>query len=139
MQTTEGLGANGLWRRGRVVRLAAARDVTQLEERLRDAITQWVDRAGRGEHSPVEVERVAGGHYRLAEGQSVRDNGPGDGAHGRRHLLAPEADLPEAVYLPAVEFGAVGPVDRRVRWAVRMLAAFFLFQDRPTFFQNIPI
>ena len=40
---------------------------------------------------------------------------PGDGAYGRRHLLAPEADLPETADLTAGGPGAVGAVDRRVR------------------------
>ena len=39
----------------------------------------------------------------LAEGKSVRDIAPGDETHGRRHLLAPEADLPEITGLPAVD------------------------------------
>ena len=42
-------------------------------------------------------------------------HGHSHGSHGRRHLLAPEADLPETADLPAGGPGAVGTVDRRVR------------------------
>ena len=51
----------------------------------------------------------------VAGGKNVRDIATDDGTHGRRHLLAPEADLPETADLPAGGSGAVGAVDRRVR------------------------
>ena len=42
-------------------------------------------------------------------------HGRDDGAHGRSHLPAPEADLPEAVHLTAGRPGAAGVVARRTR------------------------
>ena len=49
----------------------------------------------------------------LAEGNSVRRHGRCDGAYESRHLLAPAADLPEALHLAAGGPGAVGAVARR--------------------------
>ena len=51
----------------------------------------------------------------LAEGNSVRRHGRCDGAYESRHLLAPAADLPEALHLAAGGPGAVGAVARRAR------------------------
>ena len=51
----------------------------------------------------------------LADGKSVRDMATATGSHGRRHLLAPEADLPETADFQAGGPGAAGAVDRRVR------------------------
>ena len=48
-------------------------------------------------------------------GQERARHGHGHGSHGKCHLLAPEADLPETANLPAGGPGAVGAVDRRVR------------------------
>ena len=82
----------------------------------------------------------------LADGKSVRAIGRGHVTHGRRHLLAPEADLPETADLPAGGSGAVGAVDRRVRvnhrrgrrprWAGRMPASFFFFSNSQIFPRN---
>ena len=65
----------------------------------------------------------------LAEGKSVRDMAEARGPHGRRHLLAPEADLPETAHLPAGGPGAVGAIDRRVRVTAALPAAFFIFPN----------
>ena len=51
----------------------------------------------------------------LAEGKSVRDMAEATGHTEGGHLLALEADLPEAVPLAAGRPGAVGPVARRAR------------------------
>ena len=51
----------------------------------------------------------------LAEGNSVARHGRCDGAYESRHLLAPAADLPEALHLAAGGPGAVGAVARRAR------------------------
>ena len=51
----------------------------------------------------------------LADGKSVRDIVRATGLTDWRHLLAPEADLPQTADLPAGGPGAAGAVDRRVR------------------------
>ena len=66
----------------------------------------------------------------LAEGKSVRDIGPGHGSLGKHPLLAPAADLPEKVHLPAGGPGAVGAVDRRVR-VTTTAAGRFLYLPNP--------
>ena len=73
-------------------------------------------------------------------------NNATDRAHGRCHLLAPEADLPQTADLPAGGPGAVGAVDRRVRvnhrrgqrprWAGRMPASCFFFSNAKIFPRN---
>ena len=73
---------------------------------------------------------------------------PGDGAHRRRHLLAPEADLPQTADLPAGGPGAVGAVDRRIQIAAPLLASslgapnacrLHFSQNPATFLQILPI
>ncbi len=55
-------------------------------------------------------------------------HGRGDGSHGTRHLLAPAADLPEALHLAAGGPGAVGVVARRL---LRSQHRFVAAQRRP--------
>ena len=66
---------------------------------------------------------------------------PGDGAHGRRHLLAPEADLPETADLTAGGPGAVGAVNRRIQITTSLLASSLGAPDAcpPSFSQKTTI
>ena len=63
------------------------------------------------ELTPAETQVAVG----LAEGNERRRHGRCDGAYESRHLLAPAADLPEALHLAAGGPGAVGAVARRAR------------------------
>ena len=68
-------------------------------------------------------------------------HGRGQGSHGRRHLLAPEADLPETAHLPAGGPGAVGAVDRRVRVTTALPASSLggAVAGRFLYFPKLPI
>ena len=100
-------------------------------------------RSRPGSQDPgADAGRESGGGL-VGRRQERARHGRGHVTHGRRHLLAPEADLPETADLPAGGSGAVGAVDRRVRvnhrrgrrprWAGRMPASFFFFSNSQIF------
>ena len=67
-----------------------------------------------GQNPGADADGDSGGG--LVGGRQERArHGRGDRSHAKRHLLAPTADLPEAVHLAAGGLGAVGALARRVR------------------------
>ena len=72
-------------------------------------------RPPRGGHDPGPDADAESGGGLVGGGPERARHGPGDGALGGHHLLAPEADLPEAVHLAAGRPGAAGAVARRAR------------------------
>ena len=105
-------------------------------------------RSGPGGQRPeADPGRESGGGL-VGRRQERARHRLGDRAHGRRHLLAPEADLPETADLPAGGPGAVGAVDRRVQVATPLLASssggpeacrFLFIHNRPIFLQILPM
>ena len=90
-----------------------------------------------GQDAGADAGRESGGGL-VGRRQERARHRPDDGAHGRCHLLAPEADLPQTANLPAGGPGAVGAVDRRVLvtaarpacgWAGRLPASCFFFSN----------
>ena len=89
--------------------------VPQPDYGARHVAAPSASRSRPGGHDPgADAGRESGGGL-VGRRQERARHGHGHGTHGRRHLLAPEADLPETADLPAGGPGAVGAVDRRVR------------------------
>ena len=72
-------------------------------------------RSRPGRQDPGADAAVDSGGGLVGGRQERARHGPGARTHGTRHLLASEADLPEAVHLTAGGPSAVGAVARRTR------------------------
>ena len=96
-------------------------------------------RSRPGGHDPgTDTDRKSGGG--LAGGRQERaPDVRSHRAHDRLHLLAPEADLPGTVHLPASGLGAAGAVDRPARVTAALPASSLSDLDSDRFlFLSIP-